>query len=71
MTVSEADGHADPVVGAPQRSVDEPRRASLGRAYALTLASSAGMLVLNLMTGVLSARLLSPDGRGAVGAIAG
>ncbi|MEM9038293.1 MAG: O-antigen ligase family protein [Actinomycetota bacterium] len=39
--------------------------------YAITLAGSVGMIVLTLFTGVLSARLLSPDGRGAVGAIAG
>jgi enterobacterial common antigen flippase len=46
------------------------RRAGLGRSYAVTLAGSGGVLVLTLFTGVVSARLLGPDGRGAVGAIA-
>jgi enterobacterial common antigen flippase len=42
----------------------------LGRSYALTLAGSGGVLVLTVYTGALSARLLAPDGRGVVGAIA-
>ena len=43
---------------------------ALAGSYAITLAGSAGMILLTLFTGVVSARLLSPDGRGAVGAIA-
>jgi antigen flippase len=42
-----------------------------GRSYAQTAAGSVIVLALNLMTGVLTARLLAPDGRGAVGAILG
>jgi O-antigen/teichoic acid export membrane protein len=42
-----------------------------GRSYAQTAVGSVIMLALNLMTGVLTARLLAPDGRGAVGAILG
>lgn len=44
---------------------------TLSGSYVITLVGSVGMIVLTLFTGVLSARLLSPDGRGAVGAIAG
>lgn len=44
---------------------------ALAGSYLITLAGSVGMIVLTLYTGVVSARLLSPDGRGAVGAIAG
>jgi O-antigen/teichoic acid export membrane protein len=40
-----------------------------GGNYLVTIVGSAGVLALNLMTGVLSARLLAPEGRGAVGAI--
>lgn len=43
---------------------------ALAGSYAITLAGSGGMILLTLFTGVVSARLLSPDGRGAVGAIA-
>lgn len=46
------------------------RPARLGRSYAVTLAGSVVVIVLTLFTGVVSARLLAPDGRGAVGAIA-
>lgn len=44
---------------------------ALAGSYLITLAGSVGMIVLTLFTGVVSARLLSTDGRGAVGAIAG
>lgn len=46
------------------------RQARIGRSYAVTMAGSAGALVLTLFTGIVSARLLGPDGRGVVGAIA-
>lgn len=51
-------------------SSDGPRVAALGRSYLVTLGGSGGMLVCNLFTGVVSARLLAPEGRGVVGAIA-
>lgn len=47
--------------------VAAPRR--LARSYVVTLGSSGGVLLLNMFTGVVSARLLSPDGRGVLGAI--
>lgn len=47
-----------------------PAAPRLGRSYAITLGGSAGVMVLTIFTGVLAARLLGPDGRGAVGAIA-
>ncbi|MGK2955530.1 MAG: lipopolysaccharide biosynthesis protein [Solirubrobacterales bacterium] len=50
---------------APDLAVPRP----LARSYVLTLGSSGGVLLLNMFTGVLSARLLSPDGRGVLGAI--
>ena len=47
-----------------------PRRTSFFvRAGLLTMATSAVTLVLNLVTGVLIARVLGPDGRGAVAAV--
>lgn len=47
----------------------EPNR-GLGRSYAVTLAGSGGVMFFTLFTGVVSARLLAPEGRGVVGAIA-
>jgi O-antigen/teichoic acid export membrane protein len=49
----------------------EVRTAAPGRSYVQTALGSAAVLALNVGTGVLTARLLDPDGRGAVGAIAG
>lgn len=45
------------------------RQAGLSRSYLVTFGGSVGALVLNLFTGIVSARLLGPDGRGVVGAI--
>jgi O-antigen/teichoic acid export membrane protein len=51
-------------------TAEEPRRTSFFvRAGLLTMATSAVTLVLNLVTGVLIARVLGPDGRGAVAAV--
>lgn len=61
-------GHADDGV---DEAGGTSSRGALAGSYLITLAGSAGMIVLTLYTGVVSARLLSPDGRGAVGAIAG
>jgi O-antigen/teichoic acid export membrane protein len=47
------------------------RTASPRGSYVRTLGGSVAVLSLNLLTGILVARLLGPDGRGAVGAIAG
>ncbi len=55
----------------PPPVAPDPRRGGLASSYAVTLAGSAGIVVVNLFTGIMSARLLAPDGRGAVGAIAG
>ena len=41
---------------------------ALAGSYLITLAGSVGMIVLTLFTGVVSARLLSTDGRGGGGA---
>ncbi|HEY7691791.1 MAG TPA: oligosaccharide flippase family protein [Gaiellaceae bacterium] len=47
-----------------------PRRTSFFvRAGLLTMVTSGGTLVLNLITGILIARVLGPDGRGAVAAV--
>lgn len=45
------------------------RRGGMGRPYVVTVASSASALIFGLFTGVLSARLLGPEGRGILGAI--
>ena len=66
---------SDDAVRRPKAGAGDGRppsgRATLGRSYAVTLLGSVGFLAFTLYTGVLSARLLAPDGRGAVGAIAG
>lgn len=46
-----------------------PRKAAMGSSFLLTFGGSVGSLVLNLFTGIVSARLLGPEGRGVVGAI--
>jgi O-antigen/teichoic acid export membrane protein len=47
-------------------AAETPRSVSFVRASLLTMAASAATLVLNLITGILIARVLGPDGRGAV-----
>lgn len=46
-------------------------RAGVARPYMVTLLGSSGALLFNLYTGIVSARLLAPEGRGVVGAIVG
>lgn len=55
----------------PAPAADASSGESLGKSYAITLFGNAAMIVFNVYTGVITARILSPDGRGAVGAIAG
>lgn len=60
-----------PEAGDPRRPAAPARgrQADLSRSYLVTFGGSVGALVLNLFTGIVSARLLGPDGRGVVGAI--
>lgn len=71
QTRTGGDGPAadDDTDDADDEGVGAPREAAVGRSYLLTFAGSVGSLVLNLFTGIATARLLGPDGRGVVGAI--
>jgi O-antigen/teichoic acid export membrane protein len=58
-----------PTTAAPaveRGTAETPRRTNFLRAGLLTMSVSGGTLVLNLFTGILIARVLGPEGRGAV-----
>jgi len=46
-----------------------PGRVALGRAFLMTLTTSAGTIVLGLVSGILTARFLGTEGRGVVAAV--
>jgi O-antigen/teichoic acid export membrane protein len=56
-------------VTVPEPTTATAHRGRLARAGLLTLAATAGTLLVNVVTGVLIARVLGPSGRGAVTAV--